>query len=118
MSLITARTFSKIRPPAVAGTFYPGDAAELEASVRQYLERAKSEIGVIDGPAPKAVIAPHAGYAYSGLTAAAAYNALAPAKDRIRRVLLLLEVLLVVGESVSSRRRASWGRLAARQQVP
>ncbi|MAF48731.1 MAG: AmmeMemoRadiSam system protein B [Rhodospirillales bacterium] len=89
MSLITARTFSKIRPPAVAGTFYPGDAAELEASVRQYLERAKSEIGVIDGPAPKAVIAPHAGYAYSGLTAAAAYNALAPAKDRIRRVLLL-----------------------------
>lgn len=89
MSLITARTFSKIRPPAVAGTFYPGDAAELEASVRQYLDRAKSEIGGIDGPVPKAIIAPHAGYVYSGLTAAAAYNALAPARGIIRRVLLL-----------------------------
>ena len=89
MALVTARTFSKVRPPAVAGTFYPGDAAELQASVRQYLERAKTEIGVTDGPAPKAIIAPHAGYVYSGLTAAAAYNALAPARAIIRRVVLL-----------------------------
>ncbi|MFP6736971.1 MAG: AmmeMemoRadiSam system protein B [Rhodospirillales bacterium] len=89
MALVTARTFSKVRPPAVAGTFYPGDAAELQASVRQYLERAKTEIGVTDGPAPKAIIAPHAGYVYSGLTAAAAYNALAPARGIIRRVVLL-----------------------------
>ena len=74
MALVTARTFanSNVRPPAVAGTFYPGERAELEASVRQYLERAKTEIGVTDGPAPKAIIAPHAGYVYSGLTAAAA----------------------------------------------
>jgi AmmeMemoRadiSam system protein B/AmmeMemoRadiSam system protein A len=89
MALVTARTFTKVRPPAVAGTFYPGDAAELRASVRQYLERAKTEIGVADGPAPKAIIAPHAGYLYSGLTAAAAYNALAPARGTIRRVVLL-----------------------------
>ena len=91
MALVTARTFAKsnVRPPAVAGTFYPGERAELEASVRQYLERAKTEIGVSDGPPPKAVIAPHAGYVYSGLTAAAAYNALAPAGSIIRRVVLL-----------------------------
>jgi len=73
----------------VAGTFYPGDRAELEAAVRQYLERAKSEIGIAAGRAPKALIAPHAGYIYSGLTAAAAYNTLAPAADSIRRVVLL-----------------------------
>ncbi|MEE2761542.1 MAG: AmmeMemoRadiSam system protein B [Pseudomonadota bacterium] len=89
MSLITARTFTKVRPPAVAGTFYPGGKVELEAAVRKYLKRAKSEIGIAEGPAPKALIAPHAGYVYSGLTAAAAYNTLAPAVDSIRRVVLL-----------------------------
>jgi len=91
MALVTARTFanSNVRPPAVAGTFYPVERAELEASVRQYLERAKTEIGVTDGAPPKALIAPHAGYVYSGLTAAAAYNALAPARNIIRRVVIL-----------------------------
>ncbi|MGA8032550.1 MAG: AmmeMemoRadiSam system protein B, partial [Casimicrobiaceae bacterium] len=37
---------------------------------------------------PKALIVPHAGYAYSGTTAAAAYARLAPARDEIRRVVL------------------------------
>ncbi|NQV55426.1 MAG: AmmeMemoRadiSam system protein B [Rhodospirillales bacterium] len=91
MTLTTARTLSSahIRPPAVAGAFYPAVAGELKSAVRHYLERAKTEIGAHDGPAPKAIIAPHAGYIYSGLTAAAAYNALAPAKAMIKRVVIL-----------------------------
>ena len=40
-------------------------------------------------PVPKALIAPHAGYIYSGPIAAAAYARLAPARGRITRVVLL-----------------------------
>jgi AmmeMemoRadiSam system protein B len=40
-------------------------------------------------PVPKALILPHAGYVYSGSTAALGYAALAPGRDRIRRVVLL-----------------------------
>jgi len=45
--------------------------------------------GTSPSSAPKAVIVPHAGYVYSGLTAAAAYAGLISARDKIRRVVLL-----------------------------
>jgi MEMO1 family protein len=56
------------RRPAVAGQFYPGEAAELQDAVRGYLP---------DVPAAPhlALIAPHAGYMYSGAIAGAAYAA-------------------------------------------
>jgi AmmeMemoRadiSam system protein B len=54
------------RAPAVSGRFYPGTPAELERAVRDLLAAA--------GAAPpllaRAAVAPHAGYVYSGLTAA------------------------------------------------
>ena len=56
------------RPPAVAGSFYPGDAARLRAEVARLLAAAAG------GPAPKALIAPHAGYIYSGPIAASAFK--------------------------------------------
>ena len=63
---------ASIRPPAVAGTFYPGDAAGLDSAVNGYL--AGVALGeAADRPVPKAVIAPHAGYVYSGALAAEAY---------------------------------------------
>lgn len=74
-----------VRQPAVAGAFYPSNAQELDASVQLYLTRA----GEADGPVPKAIIAPHAGYIYSGPVAASAYARLAPAKNKITRVILL-----------------------------
>ena len=74
-----------IRPAAVAGRFYPDNPGELEASVRGYLAAVKGA----DNRAPKAIIAPHAGYIYSGPVAASAYAALAPARGRITRVVLL-----------------------------
>jgi MEMO1 family protein len=59
-----------IRPPAVSGRFYPKDPAELRATVATLLADARRELS----PAPtapfRAVIAPHAGYVYSGPTAA------------------------------------------------
>lgn len=74
-----------IRDPAVAGFFYPDDPGELRATIEALLERA----GRQPGPAPKALIAPHAGYVYSGAVAASAYARLLPYRDRYRRVVLL-----------------------------
>lgn len=74
-----------VRRPAVAGAFYPSNAKELDASVQLYLTRA----GEAEGPVPKAIIAPHAGYIYSGPVAASAYARLVPAKNKITRVILL-----------------------------
>ena len=73
-----------IRPPAVAGLFYPGDKGELAHDVRAFLAAARpSEIN------PKVLIVPHAGYVYSGATAASAYATLNDIAPRIRRVVLL-----------------------------
>ena len=73
------------RRPAVAGLFYPGVRDELERSVRQHLAEAHVE----EVEAPKAVIAPHAGYVYSGPTAGFAFLALARRADEIERVVIL-----------------------------
>ncbi len=73
-----------VRPAAVAGHFYPGERATLERTVKDLLTAAKAE-----GPVPKAIIAPHAGYIYSGAVAASAYARLAPAADKITRVVLM-----------------------------
>lgn len=77
---------SRVRPPAVAGAFYPDDPRELASAVREHLAAASVPAGE---PVPRAVIAPHAGYVYSGPVAASAYARLAPARGRIRRVVLL-----------------------------
>ncbi|MGE5626026.1 MAG: AmmeMemoRadiSam system protein B [Bacillota bacterium] len=68
------------RMPAVAGLFYPGDPQALRADVERLLAENPAK-----GPVPKALIAPHAGYIYSGPVAARAYNLLSPA---VRRVVL------------------------------
>lgn len=73
------------RPPAVAGTFYPARPAELAATVDRLLDAA----GDAPPQRPKALIVPHAGYIYSGPTAARAYAALRPWRRQIRRVVLL-----------------------------
>lgn len=73
-----------IRPPAVAGMFYPGDPAVLARDVDAMLALAHRE-----EMRPKALIAPHAGYIYSGPVAASAYALLAPIARQIHRVVLL-----------------------------
>ena len=78
---------SHVRHAAVAGMFYPASAGALSAAVRAHLAAAASPGA--DAAAPKAIIAPHAGYIYSGAIAAAAYARFAPVADRVRRVVLL-----------------------------
>ena len=75
---------ASIRFPAVAGMFYPRDPRQLHAALRGYLGGVQAE-----GPAPKAIIVPHAGYAYSGPIAASAYARLAPARGIVNRVVLV-----------------------------
>ncbi len=79
-----------VRPPAVAGTFYPGDAPTLSRTVDTLLAEAERRIPRESaGPLPKALIVPHAGYIYSGPVAATAYAQLREGRDRVRRVVLL-----------------------------
>jgi AmmeMemoRadiSam system protein B/AmmeMemoRadiSam system protein A len=77
-----------VRPAAVAGAFYPGAPEALRRTVDELLADARARAHS-DVPVPKAIIAPHAGYIYSGPIAATVYARLAPARATIRRVVLL-----------------------------
>jgi len=70
-----------IREPAVAGMFYPADSGELRRMIEGFLAAAKP------GTHPKAIIAPHAGYIYSGPIAASVYKRINP--EKISRVVLI-----------------------------
>lgn len=73
-----------IRKSAVAGSFYPSDPLVLRQQVEQFLNETTAMTTT-----PKAIIAPHAGFVYSGPVAAAAYAQLQPLHDKISRVILL-----------------------------
>jgi AmmeMemoRadiSam system protein B len=77
---------SAIRPTAVAGSFYPGDASSLATEVATYLAQAEPDPN--GARRPKAIIAPHAGYMYSGPVAASVYARLAPLRGVVTRVIL------------------------------
>ncbi len=74
-----------VRPPAVAGAFYPAHPGTLAATV----DRLLAAVDTRETHQPKALIVPHAGYVYSGATAAQAYATLEPWRTVIRRVVLL-----------------------------
>lgn len=69
-----------MRPPAVAGSFYPRDPGELAAAVDALLAAASAPADL--GPVV-ALVAPHAGYVYSGPVAASAYACLPPDARRV-----------------------------------
>lgn len=77
----------RIRPPAVAGMFYPAGPGELRRSVDDALARVPTT-GRGAGPLT-ALVVPHAGYRYSGDIAAAAYARLRDVGAATRRVVLL-----------------------------
>ncbi len=104
------------RPPAVAGSFYPADPKQLRTMVDGFLAAAHADSEQPTTPGmeevelrratagipeveqrreqlpeqqPKAVIAPHAGYIYSGPVAASVYARLKPLRGRVTRVVLL-----------------------------
>lgn len=61
----------EVREPAVAGSFYPGDESSLSAIVESLIASVRPQ--PVEGP-PRVLIVPHAGYPYSGQTAAYAYK--------------------------------------------
>jgi MEMO1 family protein len=73
------------RPPAVAGQFYDVDPHRLKSEVRRLLATAAKP----SPSGPKAIIAPHAGYLYSGQVAATAFATLGPIVDTVERVVLI-----------------------------
>ncbi len=80
---------NSVRQPAVAGLFYPGNAQELSSEINQYLLEAENDTERLQGLSPKALIVPHAGYIYSGQTAAKAYATIADLADTIEKVILI-----------------------------
>jgi AmmeMemoRadiSam system protein B len=75
----------KIRPPAVAGSFYPGNPARLQTTIAGFLAEVPPSVQT----PPKALIAPHAGYVYSGRIAATAFATLRDGPRSIERVVLI-----------------------------
>jgi hypothetical protein len=67
-----------VRPPAVAGSFYPGSPADLRRLVGTLFAAAARLPGAASGEAdapglPMGLLVPHAGLVYSGIPAAAAW---------------------------------------------
>lgn len=75
---------AQIRPPAVAGSFYPADPGRLRTIVSGFL--AETSTGTHNA---KAVIAPHAGYMYSGAVAGRAFSYISERTHPIERVVLI-----------------------------
>ena len=89
----------QVRPAAVAGMFYPGNAPQLELEVGELLdgvENFEPKLGF-----PKALIVPHAGYVYSGAVAARAYDELAAARGIVKRVVLIGPSHFVAGRGLA-----------------
>lgn len=78
---------NEIMQPGVAGKFYPETKEELQASLKALFEKAREEQGTATSSFYRAMVAPHAGYVYSGLTAAHAYKFFHPA--RFKKVIVL-----------------------------
>jgi len=76
---------ASVRPAAVAGMFYPGEADALRAAIAGLMASARATAG----GTPKAIIVPHAGYIYSGEIAASAYKRLLPDAEQISRIVLM-----------------------------
>jgi len=73
-----------IRKAAVAGAFYEADAKRLRQHILSLMSGAQGNTPY----SPQALIVPHAGYVYSGATAAEAYRTVAPLAGKIERVVL------------------------------
>ncbi|MCL2784263.1 MAG: AmmeMemoRadiSam system protein B [Propionibacteriaceae bacterium] len=82
----------KVRPPAVAGLFYPTNPGLLRTMVTEYLLDARDRAGGAPPAVPgvlRAAVVPHAGYIYSGSTAASLFELIQPIADQIRHVVIV-----------------------------
>ncbi len=79
----------RVRPAAVAGTFYPADPVALATMVDGYLTAAPAAGPSASARPPVAIIAPHAGFVYSGPVAGHAFAALRRWSDAFDRVVVV-----------------------------
>ncbi|MHB1309456.1 MAG: AmmeMemoRadiSam system protein B [Limisphaerales bacterium] len=93
-----------IRPAVQAGRFYPADPDQLRDEVQACLANARPD----SGPVPKALIAPHAGYAFSGPIAGSAFASVAPARRLIQTVVLIGPAHYVAFDGIASTAFASF----------
>ena len=87
MGLWYDRVVTHVRAPAVAGRFYPGTATVLARAVDRMLEQAGPPPG--GEPLAAAYVVPHAGYRFSGPTAARVYARLRRHAAQVERVVLI-----------------------------
>ena len=82
-----------VRPAAVAGAFYPADRVALKRLINHQLDYGRTLLRTLapqlPSGAPKAVIVPHAGYVYSGTTAALAYALLERGRGTVTRAVIV-----------------------------
>jgi hypothetical protein len=111
-----AKLSENVRPPAVAGMFYPRDPGELRAQVLRLIA---AETAPAAAP-PKALIAPHAGYVYSGQTAAASFGTLRDIRA-IERVVVIGPAHYVAFRGIAVPRGSAFatplGRVPVDQEV-
>ncbi|KFI90922.1 AMMECR1 family protein [Bifidobacterium saguini DSM 23967] len=82
-----------VRPAAVAGAFYPADRTRLKHLINTQLDYGRALLRQLEPQlpvgVPKAVIVPHAGYMYSGTTAALAYALLERGRGVVKRAVIV-----------------------------
>ena len=86
-----------IRPPAVAGSFYPGSPGELRELIGGFISDAESWLDsegqsiakALEKKRLRGIIVPHAGYVYSGPVAAYAYALVKRAKELPRKIIII-----------------------------
>ena len=78
-----------VREPAVAGAFYPASPQTLTKQVQGFLDAVVAPQSDTALPTPRALIVPHAGYVYSGSTAAVGYATLRTSAAEVAHVVIL-----------------------------
>jgi len=76
-----------IRPPVVAGQFYPEDPRELKETIQEFLDQQPKDLFIPQKI--RALVVPHAGYIYSGPVAAAAYQTLRLSRFEPQKIVLI-----------------------------
>lgn len=100
----TASETRSIRAPEVAGLFYPDGHNALADTVERCLTAARPDGGVN----PKVLIAPHAGYRFSGEIAGTAYAGLRNRADTVRRIVLLGPAHRVAFKGIATTSSDAW----------
>ncbi len=94
----------QVHPAQVAGMFYPADPDALNALIVDARSRARPDGSI----APKVVVAPHAGLAYSGAVAATAFGPWARRAEPVRRVVIIGPAHRVAFRGIAIHPAARW----------